>query len=105
MKERTDMHWLIFNFVSVMLSALILPSIVRFILKRPVNRIASVFMVGVNVLLVVMLWVFLQSALLPDAGGRSTPTYLLLGVTLGMFTGWAILTKQENRFQKKAVDE
>lgn len=99
------MHWLIFNFVSVMMSALILPSIIRFILKRPVNRIASVFMVAANVVLVVMLWVFLQSALLPDAGGRSTPTYLLLGLALGMFPGWTILTKEGIGSTKKAVDE
>jgi hypothetical protein len=37
------MHWLIFNFVTVMLTALILPSIIRYIiLKRPLNKIASI---------------------------------------------------------------
>lgn len=90
------MDWLIFNFLTVMATGLIIPSITRYIvLKRPLNKIASVLILVPNVVLIVMLWVFLSNAMFPHEVGGRTPTYLLLGVTLAMFTGWAILTKQE----------
>jgi len=99
------MHWLIFNFITVMLSALIIPSIVRYIvLKRPLNKVASIFIVGINAVLVIMLWVFLRSTLLPYERNGGTPTYLLLGSTLGIFTSWAMLTKQETENTKETVE-
>lgn len=69
------------------------------------NKIASAFIVGLDVVLMVMFWIGLRSALLPDEGGSRTPTYLLLGITLGMITAWALLTKQETGPTNKALDE
>ncbi|MDX6612480.1 MAG: hypothetical protein QOD75_1666 [Blastocatellia bacterium] len=88
------MYWLIFNFATVALTGLIIPSAIRYlVLKRPLNKAVSALIVGANAVLVVTLWVFLRSALLPDERG-GTPTYLLLGVTLGIFVSWAMLTQK-----------
>jgi hypothetical protein len=96
-ERRLVMYWLVFNFITVTLTALILPSIVRYVvLKRPLNKIASVLIVAVNVVLIIILWIFLRDFFLPVDQARGTPTYLLLGTTLGIVTAWAILTKQDS---------